>query len=130
MENGFVSKRTYILDANKNPVAQPDGVAWTAWLDWAAEVGWSVVAQEEIGGSWISTVFLGFNMNHRGDRDPILFETVVFRKDGAEYVRRYRTWKEAEQGHLDLAGVAAVFASYQGEVREDRTPLREGAISE
>lgn len=108
--HGFISKRTYVLDADHNVVAQPDVMKWGTWLNAAAETGASVIKQEEIGGAYVSTVFLGLdhNHNHRGDGDPVLFETKVFRKDGAEFTRRYKTWAEAEEGHKYLAELAAV----------------------
>ena len=54
-------------------------------------------------GVVISTVFMGVNMQ-LGDR-PEWFETMVF-KDGKtlhDYTRRYATYKEAVEGHIDIA---------------------------
>jgi hypothetical protein len=106
MTETIYSKKTFVLDSDRNVVAQPDVAKWALWLDWAAQVGTSIVKQEEVGGAWISTVFLGLDTNHFGGGGPILFETVAFRKGGAEYARRYRTWAEAEEGHEDMAEIA------------------------
>ena len=63
-----------------------------------------VVANENIAGIRISTVFLG--IDHSSDKadDPLLFETMVFLPNGdAGRMRRYFTWEEAEQGHKEIA---------------------------
>ena len=47
----------------------------------------------------ISTVFLGVDVSLDG-KPPVLFETMVFDKDGDEKgCFRYTTWSEAIQGH-------------------------------
>lgn len=60
-----------------------------------------IVKQETIHGKFISTVFLG--MDHGwGEGPPIVFETMVFSKEGdgiEDSVCRYSTWEEAEAGH-------------------------------
>jgi hypothetical protein len=104
----YISKRTYVLDADHNIVAEPDVMKWGAWLNAAVETEASVVAQEEAGGAWISTVFLGLDHNHMKDGEPILFETAVFRKDGTTFTRRYKDWTAARQGHEDLVYLACM----------------------
>jgi hypothetical protein len=52
------------------------------------------------GGS-VSTVFLGLDHSHGGDK-PVLFESMYFpNADGMQEddCERYHTWKEAEEGH-------------------------------
>lgn len=58
----------------------------------------------------VSTVFLGLDHNHYGFGDPLLFETLVFRRLAAEdqegenvlgIFSRYSTWDEAEVGHSE-----------------------------
>lgn len=104
--HSFISKRTYVLDAEHRVVPEPDIMKWGTWLGDASENGALVVGQDEIDGAYISTVFLGLDHNYLGDGEPTLFETKVFRKDGAEYTRRYKTWAEAEEGHKDMAEIA------------------------
>ena len=52
------------------------------------------------GGRWVSTVWLGLDHQY-GDRPILIFETMVF--DGKdmmdEYVERYTTEEEAQEGH-------------------------------
>jgi hypothetical protein len=62
------------------------------------------VADEEVMGIRISTVFLGLDHRFLGKGDPLLFETMVFMPNGeTSNMRRYFTWEEAEQGHKELA---------------------------
>lgn len=51
----------------------------------------------------VSTVFLGINHNFQdpSDKDPILFETMIFGGDGEDNCFRYRTWDEAFNGHWE-----------------------------
>lgn len=57
-----------------------------------------VIAQEQVGESMVSTVFL--DMNHAfGDGPPILFETLVLGGVYDQEQERYYTYEEAEAGH-------------------------------
>jgi len=49
----------------------------------------------------ISTIFLGIDLNHQDEGDPILFETLVTTDDLENKVEidRYCTWEEAMNGH-------------------------------
>jgi hypothetical protein len=60
------------------------------------------VAQDEVGGIRISTVFLGIDHNHFAGGKPLLFESMIFggAHDGKQ--DRYSTWEEAEQGHAKM----------------------------
>lgn len=80
------------------------------------------VAQDDIEGVRVSTVFLGIDYaipsaffdaldegQPVGDRnrepvDPILFETAVFSGDDGDVstMRRYFTWAEAQAGHQEV----------------------------
>jgi hypothetical protein len=67
-----------------------------------------IVAQEQIGGCMISTVWLGINHNW-GDGPPLIFETMVFPlKDSGKwnleplYMDRYATEEEARAGHATV----------------------------
>lgn len=55
-------------------------------------------------GYWVSTVFLGVDYNFSNEGDPILFETMVFNKQGKNPSSemdqdRYRSYEQAELGH-------------------------------
>lgn len=55
----------------------------------------------------VSTVWLGLDHNFDGSA-PILFETMVFRFDGAdEYMQRYATEEEARTGHAETVTIVA-----------------------
>jgi len=73
------------------------------WADWF-ETADRQVAQEDIAGIWVSTIFLGLDHNFLGKGDPLLFETMVVLPDGGiGKMRRYFTWAEAEKGHEEVA---------------------------
>ncbi len=57
-----------------------------------------IVAQDEIGQVFVSTVFLGVDHGWGSDSEGLLFETMVFGDDDCR-TTRYRTWNEAESGH-------------------------------
>ncbi len=94
----------YILDHHK-PVLQPDGIAWSRWLE-DADMTVNFTLLEN--GMKVSTVFIGVN-SRKGAGRPLLFETKVFPstinvdKSKGDYtekdVMRYSTWKQAEAGH-------------------------------
>ena len=65
----------YILDADGNPVPEPDLMTWGRWM----EAGGRQLAYTEIGGRyWVSTVFLGLDHNYWGNGPPVLWETMTF----------------------------------------------------
>jgi hypothetical protein len=61
-----------------------------------------IVRQEQIGGSFLSTAFLGFDHNYRDTGPPLLFETMRFDTESTVEAR-YTTWEEAEAGHEAIA---------------------------
>jgi hypothetical protein len=87
----------YILDG-KEPRAVQNVIEWSAWFEAADRK----VARTEIGDAVVSTVFVG--LDHAWEGPAILFETMVF-ADGHpldEDQLRYRTWAEAETGHIEV----------------------------
>lgn len=84
----------YILDGH-TPV-QADLMTWARWFEKADAD--RVVAKDEIGEARISTVFLGLDHNW-GDGPPLLFETMIFGGQHADYQERCSTWDEAEAMH-------------------------------
>lgn len=83
----------YILK-NKIPVRVYDIVEWGTWF----ESNSRRVAEDIIGDTRISTVFLGIDHSFWGGI-PILFETMVFGGEHDGYQERYCTWEQAEKGH-------------------------------
>ena len=61
------------------------------------------VADEDVNGKRVSTVWLGLDHNFLGiGSKPLLFETMVFDKPSTGqdiYMDRYTTWDEAVDGH-------------------------------
>lgn len=50
----------------------------------------------------VSTVFLGIDHNWSGEGGPILFETIIFGGPRDSEMRRYRTMREAKEGHWKI----------------------------
>jgi hypothetical protein len=96
-----VSLGRYILDGH-TPVPCEDLITWAKWIERTDE---RRVALTETRDLRVSTVFLGLDHNFGvpWGTDPILFETMVFRRKGDNWegdeCERYRTWDEAEAGH-------------------------------
>jgi hypothetical protein len=85
--------RYYVLQGH-TPVPVHDVLAWAASFEHKDRI----VAQDQIGDYFISTVFLGMNHNW-GDGPPVLFETMIFLDDKGDACERYCTWDEAQAGH-------------------------------
>jgi hypothetical protein len=92
----------YKLDENKN-VVESSIEEWATFIEGKDNfpTNYRHVGDEIINGKRISTVFLGLCHNfHPYSKIPIVFETMVFKENGSEnYMERYSTWKEAEDGH-------------------------------
>lgn len=85
----------FILDGH-TPVPEHDLFKWGTWFENAENCK---VAQTEVNGAKVSTVFLALNHNF-GEGTPILFETMIFGNDEFEdFQWRYSTWEQAEAGH-------------------------------
>jgi hypothetical protein len=88
----------YILDGAGNPVPCPDLFAWGRWM----QTGDRRVAASRIRGLWVSTVFLGLDHNFgtgwQGPMQPVLFETMVFFRQGG-WTDRHCTRADALAGH-------------------------------
>ena len=61
----------------------------------------SHVANDLVGNSHISTVFLGVDYSYAGGQ-PFLYETMVFGGPFNGKQIYYRTWEEAERGHKEM----------------------------
>lgn len=87
----------YILKGH-TAVQELDVLTWGRWFETADRV----VAQTDIPGGIVSTVFLGVNHNF-GDGPPILFETMVFIDGGDDDSQaRCSTWDEAVAQHAEV----------------------------
>lgn len=85
---------------DKVAVEESDLMKWGKWME--KKNARRVASTKLDDGTHISTVFLGLNHNFDDEGPPLLFETMVFLKDGKggeDYMERYTTYKEAESGH-------------------------------
>lgn len=88
----------YVLNASNEPVPESDPLkAAEFFSDFARRV----VAQHEIGESFVSTVFLAIDHSF-GNGDPVLFETLVQGGPLDDHMERYTTWSDAVSGHYGV----------------------------
>jgi hypothetical protein len=57
------------------------------------------VAEDHVGESRISTMFLGIDHSFRPGGPPLVFETMVFGGTMDDWQERYCTWNQAVEGH-------------------------------
>ncbi len=90
----------YKLDENKNVV--PSSLEeWTNFIEGRTSES-KHVGDDEIRNIRISTIFLGIPYGFDIDDLPLVFETMVFDSDENDiYMKRYSTYKQAEEGHQD-----------------------------
>jgi hypothetical protein len=70
----------WILDSNGDAIAFiGDFLVWAEWFEHADRQ----LARDEIGGCVVSTVFLGIDHGFGRNREPVLWETMVF--EGTEW---------------------------------------------
>jgi hypothetical protein len=70
------------------------------------------VRETDIGPYWVSTVWLGLNHNYAPTGPPLIFETMVFLREGEADVLgleddcyRYSTEADAQQGHDEVVAL-------------------------
>jgi hypothetical protein len=97
MRKGLHFPGRYIL-IGQTPVAEPDILAWAEWFETADRV----VEQTEVGGYFVSTIFLALDHDLRGLGPPLLFETMVFSDQASIACKRCSTWTEAEALHRQV----------------------------
>lgn len=87
----------YYVLFHGQPVPEMDFLRWMAWM--ATEPPDLRVAEDFVGETRISTIFLGMDHNHDREGPPILYETMVFtgKMDGEMW--RYSTKEQAQNGH-------------------------------
>lgn len=88
----------YVLNEHGKPIPEPDLLKWAAWFETAERH----VADENVGDSRISTVFLGIDHAFNGGA-PVLWETMVFGGPMSEETERCSGSKEqAEAMHARM----------------------------
>ena len=81
--------------------------AWNYLMSLSEVTDCRILANGEIGKFWISTVWLGVNLNY-GEGPPLIFETMIFGRDeeGIDYddlyMQRYSTKEDAIKWHSVL----------------------------
>lgn len=92
-----MSDLNYILkDGKPEPVS--DILEWAKWMD---EPSNRFVAQDRVNGkTLVSTIFLGIDHGWGQNKEPVLFETMVFTEGGmTDDTRRYTSLGRARAGH-------------------------------
>lgn len=104
----------YILDDDNNPIPTFDLMEFDQFM---CDIERRRVAVDTIAEYWISTVFLGLNLQTiETVKPPLLFETAVFNPDGImEVKRRYTTWSEAAKGHRYICAQIAETSNLEAE---------------
>jgi len=88
--------RQYIMEADGTIREEPDMLAFAKWYD---DIANRKIALDTHGDVEISTIFTGFDYNHRDKGAPILFETMIFGGCFDRRGERYHTKAEALEGH-------------------------------
>jgi hypothetical protein len=114
----------YILNAEGQPVPEPDLLKWARWLE---VPGHTRVALTKVGKTIISTAFLGVDHNLAGTpvgAPPILWETMVFVDDDprGEQIYRYTSREEAIENHWKV--VAKTGSSWGAKLECDTTQTK------
>ncbi|MBN1512559.1 MAG: hypothetical protein JXB13_11135 [Phycisphaerae bacterium] len=87
----------YILDAEGNPVFEPNLMTWSAWFENAD----LTIERTHIGEAEVVTAFLGRDHAH-GDGAPVLYETTVFNVPHDWEPVRHGTLTEAREAHAAM----------------------------
>lgn len=98
----------YILDDNGNIQECNDLEKWAEWFENSGLK--RRIAFDEVGDRAVSTVFLSIDYNFIYTGKPILFETMVFKRDKEELLKqdddfdspRYETKEKALAGHAKI----------------------------
>lgn len=95
----------FILDDDNLPVEETDLHKWAEWFEHAGKK--RIVAQDQIGPYFVSTVFLAIDYNYGNRPYPILWETMVFcdgdeNDETSEFFNRFESRKDAEVWHQNV----------------------------
>lgn len=92
----------YILDEQGNPVPEPDVLKWAAWF----QDNRRVLKHDRFGRVLVSTVFLGldhsFSFEENEVKEPVLWESMIFKGKHADTQERYTSQRAALEGHQQL----------------------------
>jgi hypothetical protein len=95
-----VARLTHWILVGQTPLEVASAKEWADWFEKHSME--RILAQQNVPGGWLSTVFLGIDHNWTGHGLPVLFETMLFpsshdlREEGQW---RWRSYLEAERGH-------------------------------
>jgi hypothetical protein len=92
------SRADWYYDREGKPISQKE---WTRLM---GVEDYKIVAQHQVGDSWVSTVWLGINHNFGSTGPAIIFETMVFGGRLADEMCRYATEAQAVEGHAVMVG--------------------------
>lgn len=87
------------------------------WSRMFEDIRYRVVASNNVNNIWISTIWLGLDLNYGLGGPPLLFETMVFDTDNITRpwrdieMRRYSTEAEAREGHAELLELVTLLES-------------------
>jgi len=93
----------YILK-DKKAIPEPDMIKWAQWVSSADRIVKKDIANIKIGGKSIgqvtvSTVFLGIDHSLGDNKEPLLFETMVFGGPLDGEMDRCSSYEAAEKMH-------------------------------
>ncbi len=85
-------------------------------MEWAKKLedfDYKIVKQDHVGKYFISTVWLGLNMQFFKGAPKHIFETMIFCEENKDdalhlYQERYSTEQEALEGHKEAASLASI----------------------
>lgn len=86
----------YILDEHGNPVPCDDVITWAKWFE---QKDSRRVAETDVNGVRVSTVFLGIDHDFGDMGAPVLWETMIFGGPHDQYQARYTSHDAAKAGH-------------------------------
>ena len=77
------------------------------WGELAEDLNYRIVKQEKVGEYFISTIWLGTDLNFYSEGVENIFETMIFNKEErAElFQQRYRSLEDAKNGHKKIVSM-------------------------
>lgn len=88
----------YVLDKDGNSVLEPDLLTWARWLETSdRKLAYDEIRVPGHPNTRVSTVFLGID-HAFGSGPPVLWETMVFAKEGWSETRQRRYSSKAAAG--------------------------------
>ena len=94
-------KLFYVLDENDNPVATEDYLKWSEFFSSINNRSFGYTQLE--GNVTVSTIFMGIDYSFGlVEKNPILFETMVFGGPLNGKIKRYSSKDDAKKGHAAI----------------------------